>query len=106
MKSKLEKLQSVPGYKVLDYVWLVLMGLTLTSAWLAENEEPGFWVTLLVAVTIGIKGRLVVDRFMELHNAHPYIRFAMNFYFYVIPSMIMLVYLFPEVLANATRLPG
>ncbi|MEH6625262.1 MAG: cytochrome C oxidase subunit IV family protein [Motiliproteus sp.] len=92
------------SYKILDYVWLALMAMTLGSAFLAESAEPSLLVTLLIAVTVGLKGRLVVDRFMELKNAHPYIRFAMNFYFYMLPLVILLVFLFPEFIADITRL--
>ncbi|MCW8884510.1 MAG: cytochrome C oxidase subunit IV family protein [Motiliproteus sp.] len=92
------------GYQVLDYVWWALMALTLASAWLAESAEPSLVVTLFVAVTIGLKGRLVVDRFMELKNAHQGIRFAMNLYFYLLPLVVVLVYLFPEFLADLTKL--
>ncbi len=95
---------AVSNYKVLDYVWWALMAMTLATALVAESAEPSLLVTLVIAVTIGIKGRLVVDRFMELRNAHAGIRFAMNLYFYLLPVVILMVYLFPEFLADITRL--
>ncbi len=104
MKTEMIRLPAMSSYKILDYVWLALMVMTLASAFLAESAEPSLLVTLLIAVTIGLKGRLVVDRFMELKNAHPYIRFAMNFYFYMLPLVILLVFLFPEFIADITRL--
>ncbi|MCP3661213.1 MAG: cytochrome C oxidase subunit IV family protein [Gammaproteobacteria bacterium] len=88
----------------IDIIWLILMGLTLLSAALAESAEPGLVVTIIIALTVAFKGRMVVDRFMELANASRYLRNAMRIYLYVIPTMILLVYLFPETLARMTSL--
>lgn len=88
----------------LDLLWLLLMGLTLGSAWLAESAESGLLVTVAVSVIIAIKGRIVVDYFMELYNANRHIRNWMMAYFYVLPFMIILVSLFPEEIAGLTAL--
>lgn len=87
-------------------VWLVLITLTLGSALIAESADPSLIVTLAIAITVGVKGWLVVDYFMELRNANRYFRFAMNLYFVVLPLMILLVYLFPEGIANLVDLEG
>ncbi|WP_271271509.1 cytochrome C oxidase subunit IV family protein [Aliamphritea hakodatensis] len=94
------------GYGIKNWVWLVLITLTLGSAVIAESAEPSLIITLAVAVTVGVKGWLVVDYFMELRNAHRYFRIAMNLYFVVLPMMILLVYLFPEGIANLVDLEG
>ncbi|MEH6470932.1 MAG: cytochrome C oxidase subunit IV family protein [Halopseudomonas sp.] len=90
--------------KVQDGVWLVLMVLTLGNAVIAESADPSLFVTMIIATSVALKGRLVLERFMELRNAHPYIRVSMNLYFFVLPLMIITVYLFPEVIADMTRL--
>ena len=90
--------------KTLDYLWLILMGITLGSAWIAESAEPSLLVTLAIAVAVSYKGRMIVDHFMELKHANPVLRRLMIVYFYVIPSMIVLVYLFPERIAAWTSL--
>ncbi len=90
--------------KTLDTLWLVLMAITLGSAWIAESAEPGLLVTLTIAVAVSYKGRMIVDHFMELRHANPVLRRLMIVYFYVIPGMIVLVYLFPEKIAAWTRL--
>ena len=92
------------NYTIQNYVWLALMAMTLGSAIIAESAEPSLLVTLAIAATVGLKGWLVVDRFMELRNAHPYIRFSMNLYFIVLPLMILIFFLFPEAIADLTRL--
>ena len=55
-------------------------------------------------LTLAFKGRMVVDRFMELIDANRYIRNAIQVYFYVIPAMIVLVYLFLDVVVRITTL--
>lgn len=90
--------------KSVDFIWLVLMALTLASAAVAESVEPGLTVTLAIAGSVAFKGRMIVDRFMELRDANVYLCSAMRIYFYVIPLMIVLVYWFPEELVKVTTL--
>lgn len=90
--------------KILDAVWLLLMALTIGSALLAESADPSLWVTLFVAVSVAVKGGLVVERFMELRFAHRYIRLSMGLFFVVLPLLMILVFLFPEQLADLTRI--
>lgn len=85
-------------------VWLLLMLITIGSALLAESGETNLLITLLIALSVMLKGQLVVERLMELRSANRYIRFAMNFYFYVVPTLIVLVYLIPDQLASMTTL--
>ncbi len=88
-----------------DYVWLSLIALTLVSAWIGEKAfDPGLGITLLVVFIIGIKGRMVIDHFMELPHANRRIRFMMRLYFYLLPLITLLVYLFGDVIARATSL--
>ncbi len=91
-------------FRSINFLWLVLMGLTLASAWIAESTEPSLLVTMIIALVIAFKGRMVVNYFMELHNANHHIRNWMNAYFYVLPIMIVLVFLFPDVIARLTAL--
>ncbi|RDH86823.1 MAG: thiosulfate reductase [endosymbiont of Escarpia spicata] len=90
--------------KSIDSIWIQLMLLTLLSAFIAEAADTGLAVIIIVAVTIGYKGRMIVDHFMELINANRYIRASMRLYFYVIPLMIVLAYLFPEAIVRMTTL--
>ena len=88
----------------INFIWGGLMAVTIGSALLAESGETNLLVTLLICLSIAFKGRMVVDRFMELRSANRYIRFSMNFYFYVVPALILIVYLFPDQLARITTL--
>ena len=90
--------------KTINYIWVVLMLLTIGSALIAESADPSKLITIVIALSIAFKGRMVLDRFTELRNANRYIRASMNIYFYVIPLMIVVVHLFPEAIAELTKL--
>ena len=90
--------------KLIDTLWIVLICLTLFSAWMAERAEPGFISIVIMAAVLAIKGRIIVDHFMELKHANKFIRTLMRAYFYVIPALIIIVYLYPEQIARWTSL--
>ncbi|MES9944999.1 MAG: cytochrome C oxidase subunit IV family protein [Candidatus Thiodiazotropha sp.] len=90
--------------KSVDFIWLVLMGLTLLSAAIAESPDQGLVLILVITFTVAYKGRMIVDHFMELKDANRLLRNSMRVYFYVIPGMIVLVYLFPDLIARLTTL--
>lgn len=90
--------------KRINHLWLLLITLTLFSAYMAEQSKPGLFSIVIIALVVGIKGRVIVDHFMELKNAHTVLRTLMRAYFYVIPALIILVYLFPEQIAKWTTL--
>lgn len=91
------------GYH-LDIIWALLMAMTLLSTAIAEKAAPSLTMTVVISVIIIIKARLVIDYFMDLKGASPYIYHLMNLYFYVFPILAILVWLFPEKLADLTRL--
>jgi hypothetical protein len=91
--------------KRLDLSWLFLMTLTLSGALMGEYAHPGFWVSFGVAVITAIKGRLVIDEFMELGTASPAIRRTVRAFGLLVPILIMLVWLLGPRLAQWIRLP-
>lgn len=90
--------------QLINYLWVFLIALTLFSAYMAEQATPGLTSIIIMAVVLAIKGRVIVDHFMELKNSHKVLRTLMQVYFYVIPALIILVYLFPEQIAKWTSL--
>jgi len=88
----------------IDLIWLLLMLITLASSLLAESDTSNLFLVMVIAASVTFKGRMVIDRFMELENANPLIRSWMNAYFYVIPVLIVMVHAFPGQLAQWTRL--
>jgi len=90
----------------LDITWLFLMALTLSGALMGEYAHPGFWVTVSVAVITAVKGRLIIDEFMELGDASPAIRRTVRIFGLLVPALILLTWFFGPQLAQWTRLPG
>ena len=90
--------------KFIEILWLLLIALTLFSAYMAEREHPGLDSVVIMALVLAIKGRIIVDYFMELKEANPILRALMRAYFFVIPALIILTYLFPEQIAEWTVL--
>ena len=93
-------MNAAQNIRLVNLLWLILIGLTLFSAFMAEQDQQGAFSVLIIAVALGIKGRIIVDYYMELKNAHPLLRVLMRAYYYVIPAMIMGVYLYPEQIAR------
>lgn len=75
-----------------DLVWTALVALTLIGAWLGEQGGGGSGVMLFVVAVIAIKGRLVIDHFMELRQANVRLRRLMRGYFYVMPALVLAVH--------------
>ena len=87
-----------------DWTWTILVALTLVGVAIGEGAEPGFWVTLTVAAIAAFKGRLVIDQFMELGSAHPVIRRLVRLFGLLVPTLMVLVYLFGPQIAEITTL--
>lgn len=85
--------------KRVNILWFVLIVLTLFSAFMAEQAPEGFSSVAIMAIVLGIKGRIIVDYFMELKDINVVLRTLMQAYFVVIPLIIIAVFLFPEHIA-------
>ena len=90
--------------KLIDALWLLLIGLTLGGTLLGETADPSLAVTLIICLTMAFKGRVVIDHFMELNNANRKVRNMMRAYFYVLPAVTVLTSLFGDWLARLTTL--
>ncbi|HHH38358.1 MAG TPA: thiosulfate reductase [Sedimenticola sp.] len=83
-----------------DRVWLALLGLTLGGTLLGESGYAGFWITLGIALVTLLKGRLVIDGFMELGGASPVIRRVVGLFGLLVPLLMVVAWLW-EALARA-----
>ena len=90
--------------RTLDFVWILLITLTLGGVVIGEGAEPSFWITVIVAVITTFKGRMVIDYFMEVGDAHPVIRRMVRIYGFLVPALMILVYLYGPAIAQLTRL--
>lgn len=87
-----------------EYPWLVLIGLTLLGAWLAETGQAGWLLTLFVAGLIAVKGRLVIDHYMEITPAHPRIRRILHGFVTVVPLLVIFSHGWGDVVRRLTTL--
>lgn len=72
-----------------EKIWLLLVTLTLAGAWLAETGHAGWPLTLVVAGLIAIKGRLVIDHYMEITAANPHIRRILLAFITLVPLLVI-----------------
>jgi len=78
----------------IEYYWWALIGITLFNTFLGEHFESTALVSILVALTVMSKGLIVIDHFMELRQAHKYLRLMMRIYIILFPSLIILTAFF------------
>ncbi|MDP1653517.1 MAG: cytochrome C oxidase subunit IV family protein [Rhodocyclaceae bacterium] len=72
-----------------EKIWLLLVGLTLAGAWLAETGQAGWPLTLVVAGLIAFKGRLVIDHYMEMSAANRHIRRLLYAFVTIVPLLVI-----------------
>lgn len=72
-------------------IWLLLVGLTLLSAALADSVAPGLLTALLALGIVGVKGALVIRHFMGLDARFPRLRRLMNGYMVLVPAMLFVL---------------
>ena len=95
-----------PSLTVLTLTWLILVGLTLAGAGLGKGASPGLGLTLIVATLTALKGGLVIEEFLEVSGARPGIRYPVRLFGLLVPSCMVLVYLYGPHIARMTSLRG
>ena len=90
--------------RILMLVWLMLLAITLGNAFLAESADPSSWVVLIVCAGAALKGKLVIDRLMGLAGTERAVHWSMLSYFYLLPPVIAIAWLFPDVIERLTTL--
>ena len=94
----------LPSKKHLTVILVALLALTLLSVLTAEIADFGQISAVLVCMIVVIKARLVIDEFIGLRHAHPRLRKVMLGYFYIIPLLIVIGVLFPQIIVSLTSL--
>lgn len=87
-----------------ERIWLLLVSLTLTGAWLAETGRAGWPLTLVVAGLIAFKGRMVIDRYMEITGANPRIRAVLHGFVTLVPLLVIFSHGWGDVIKRLTTL--
>mgnify|MGYP000338321504 FL=1 len=95
--------------KRLLMTWLTLLALTSLSVVLAETSSSNALSTntitgVIVCIIIALKGQLVIDQLVGLRQANRSIRRVMLSYFYIIPLLVALGLVFPNVIVSITTL--
>jgi hypothetical protein len=87
-----------------EKIWLMLVGLTATGAWLAETGHSSWLLAGMVAGLIALKGRLVIDHYMEMTQANAHIRRLLYLFVTIVPLLVLLSHGFSDVLKRLTTL--
>lgn len=87
-----------------ERVWLLLVVLTLGSAWLAETGRSGWPLAMVVAALIAAKGRMVIDHYMEMTGANTRIRRLLHLFVTVVSVMVVLSHGWSDVLRRLTTI--
>lgn len=86
----------------LDLVWIGLVLLSIGGASLGGADDPDLAVTVMIALVMGLKARLVCDYYLELRTAHRRIRIAMYTFCYGMPILVVLTTLTGDFIARVT----
>lgn len=76
----------------LTVIWIILMVLTLTTAYIGYLELSGLTIVGFLLLTVTVKGQLVIDYYIGLKNVRGFWRLAMLGFVYVIPGIIFTGY--------------
>ena len=86
--------------RALTHAWLLLIGLTLCSLSLGEWARQMPWLPTLVASIVWVKGMVVALRFIEIGQAHPFIRRVVLAFVAIPPLALIATAYFGETLAR------
>ncbi len=78
--------------KKLTIIWVILIALTLTTAYIGYLELSGLYIVGFILLTVTIKGQLIIDHYIGLKNVRGFWRLAMLGFVYVIPGIILTGY--------------
>lgn len=81
-------------------VWIILSGITIASWWLAPGHGGGGTAVASVPITVAvvvlgfIKGRLIIQYFMEVRTAPRWLKVATDAWLVMLWAAILGIYLF------------
>jgi caa(3)-type oxidase subunit IV len=90
-------------FQKIDIAWLLLMILTLGGALMGKHAQPGFWITVVIAMITLLKARLVIDHFMQLNEANRMIRWVVGGFSTIIPILMILTYIWTDQLVSFSQ---
>lgn len=87
-----------------EKIWLFLVGLTAAGAWLAETGHSSWPLALVVAGLIALKGRLVIDHYMEMTSANTRFRRVLHAFVTLVPLLVLFSHGWSDVIKRLTTL--
>ncbi len=87
-----------------EKIWLILIGLTLAGALLAETGHAGWPLALTVVFLIAFKGRMVIDHYMEMRHANQRIRHVLLSFIILVPLLVIFSYGWGDLIRRLTTL--
>ena len=90
-------------FSAADRTWVLLIALTALGVWLKAGLDAGALLGFAVAGVIALKGRLVIDHYLELPHAHPWLRRVMRAYFWLLPALVVASTLGGETIRRLTQ---
>ena len=78
--------------KKLTIIWVILIALTLSTAYIGYLELSGLYIVAFILLTVTVKGQLIIDHYIGLKNVRGFWRLAMLGFVYVIPGIILTGY--------------
>jgi heme/copper-type cytochrome/quinol oxidase subunit 4 len=87
-----------------EKIWLLLIGLTAAGAWFAETGHSSWFLALVVAGLIAVKGRLVIDHYMEMTTANTRIRRVLHIFVTLVPILVLLSHGWSDVIRRITTI--
>lgn len=85
-----------------ERIWLALIALTGAGAFFAETGRASWFLAVVVAGLIAVKGRLVIDHYMEMNTANTRIRRVLHLFVTVVPLLVLLSHGWSDVIRRIT----
>ncbi len=90
---------STSGARASTYAWIILCAITIGSWWLSPAHTgkpavPSVTITIAVVLLGMIKGRLVIQYFMEVRSAPRWLRIATDAWLLVLWASVLAIYLY------------
>ncbi len=80
---------ALQGKYRLEFAWGALVFLSLGGLFLGESGDPRLAITALIVGIMILKGRLVIDFFLELNHANPTLCRMVRLYGVSIPLLLL-----------------
>lgn len=87
-----------------EKIWLLLVGLTGAGAFFAETGQSSWFLAVVVAGLIAVKGRLVIDHYMEMTRANTRIRRVLHLFTIIVPIMVLTSHGWSDVIRRITTI--